>query len=88
MADSIAEIESSVSEFSDVLDQYLDLLDDLVLQLENLEMNFPTYWNWLATGITIFLVWMAIAQLGLLTQGLELLRRKFDTDEELEENQE
>jgi len=88
MADSIAEIESSVSEFSNVLDQYLDLLDDLVLQLENLEMNFPTYWNWLATGITIFLVWMAIAQLGLLTQGLELLRRKFDTDEELEENQE
>lgn len=88
MADSIAEIESSVSEFSNVLDQYLDLLDDLVLQLENLEMNFPSYWNWLATGITIFLVWMAIAQLGLLTQGLELLRRKFDTDEEVVENQE
>jgi len=88
MADSIAEIESSVSEFSEVLDQYLDLLDDLVHQLENLEMNFPTYWNWLATGITIFLVWMAIAQLGLLTQGLELLRRKFDSEEEVGENPE
>ena len=84
MADNVSEIESSVDEFINVLDQYLVLLDDLMLQLENLSENFPAYWNWLATGLTIFLIWMAIAQLGLLTQGLELLRRKIETEEEVE----
>ena len=92
MADNIGEIESSVTDFSSVIDQYLDLIDALVLQLDNLETNFPTYWNFLATGITIFLVWMAIAQLGLLTQGLELVRRKEETepgsDVEVEESPE
>ena len=87
MAVNIGEIETSVSEFSGVIDQYINLIEDLLLQIENLETNFRTYWNWIATGVTIFLIWMAIAQLCLLTQGLELVRREVKVVEEAEVEQ-
>jgi hypothetical protein len=63
--------------------------------LETLESNFPKYIYWLAVGATLFLVWMAIAQLGLLTQGWELLHRReeekettVDVEEESKDKQE
>jgi len=81
LAENMSEIETSVEDYSAVFDQYLELIDELLDQLETLESNFPKYIYWLAVGSTIFLVWMAIAQLGLLTQGWELLHRR---DEEKE----
>jgi len=81
LAENMSEIESSIEDYSAVFDQYLELIDELLDQLETLESNFPKYIYWLAVGSTIFLVWMAIAQLGLLTQGWELLHRR---DEEKE----
>lgn len=76
MAENMSEIETSVEDYSAVFDQYLELIDELLDQLETLESNFPKYISWMAVGATIFLVWMAIAQLGLLTQGWELLHRR------------
>ncbi|MFC2052789.1 hypothetical protein ACFLV7_00610 [Chloroflexota bacterium] len=76
MAESMSEVETSVKNFSAVFDQYLDLIDELLDQLDTLESNFPKYIYWLTVGATIFLIWMAIAQLGLLTQGWELLHRR------------
>jgi len=84
MADSVGEIDKSINEFNYVIEQYIELINGLKLQLENLETNFPTYWNWLASGVTIFLIWMAIAQLGLLTQGLELFRREVNPEDRSE----
>jgi hypothetical protein len=95
VAENMSEIETSVEDYSAVFDQYLELIDELLDQLETLESNFPKYIYWLAVGTTIFLVWMAIAQLGLLTQGWELLHRMeeesetpVDVEEESTENQE
>jgi ABC-type transporter Mla subunit MlaD len=82
MAENMSEVETSVEDFSAVFDQYLELIDELLYQLETLASNFPKYISWLAVGATIFLVWMAIAQLGLLTQGWELLHRKEEEREE------
>jgi len=84
MADSVGEIDKSINEFNLVIEQYIELINGLKLQLEHLETNIPTYWNWLASGVTIFLIWMAIAQLGLLTQGLELVRREVNPEERSE----
>ena len=81
MAENMSEVETSVEEFSAVFDQYLELIDELLDQLDTLESNFPKYIYWLAVGATIFLVWMAIAQLGLLTQGWELLHRREEEKE-------
>ena len=81
MAENMSEVETSVENFSAVFDQYLELIDELLDKLETLENNFPKYLSWLAVGATIFLVWMAIAQLGLLTQGWELLHRKEEEKE-------
>ena len=95
MAENMSEIETSVEDYSAVFDQYLELIDELLDQLETLESNFPKYIYWLAVGATIFLVWMAIAQLGLLTQGWELLHRReeereaaVDVEEESTDKQE
>jgi hypothetical protein len=95
MAENMSEIETSVEDYSAVFDQYLELIDELLDQLETLGSNFPKYIYWLAVGATIFLVWMAIAQLGLLTQGWELLHRKeeergaaVDVEEESTDKQE
>jgi methyl-accepting chemotaxis protein len=95
MAENMSEVETSVEDFSAVFDQYLDLIDELLDKLETLANNFPKYIYWLAVGATIFLVWMAIAQLGLLTQGWELLHRKeeereaaVDVEEESADKQE
>ncbi|MFC2042900.1 hypothetical protein ACFLUA_01965 [Chloroflexota bacterium] len=95
MAENMSEVETSVGEFSAVFDQYLGLIAELLDKLETLESNFPKYIYWLAMGATIFLVWMAIAQLGLLTQGWELLHRRdeeretaVDVEEESAEKQE
>jgi methyl-accepting chemotaxis protein len=81
LAENMSEIETSMEEYSAVFDQYLELIDQLIDQLETLESNFPKYISWLAVGATIFLVWMAIAQLGLLTQGWELLHRREEEKE-------
>jgi hypothetical protein len=50
--------------------------------------NLPNIVRMLSIGLTAFLVWMAIAQLGLFTQGWELLtegRKGKEDEEEVEE---
>ncbi len=45
----------------------------MLTQLETLSANLPNIVRMASIGLTAFLVWMAIAQLGLFTQGWELL---------------
>jgi hypothetical protein len=42
----------------------------------------PVYINMLVIALTVFLVWMAIAQLGLFIQGVELMHREGGKKEE------
>lgn len=73
IATDIENITSSLEEFDKVISQYLDLVEDLQKKFSKLEDNLPTYVNIAAAVITIFLLWMVVAQLGLFTQGLDLL---------------
>lgn len=93
MASSIGEIENSVSQYTDVIQGYKDTISRLQAQMEMLKRNIPTYIHYLVLGLTIFFIWMAIAQLGLLTQGWELLtekrsKRKEDEAEKAKESEE
>jgi chromosome segregation ATPase len=90
MALAISDIETSVKQFSDVISQYELLIDESVAQLEKLNKKIPSYLDTLALFITVFFVWMFIAQFGLLTQGWELIkqdRANLEEPQELSEAQ-
>lgn len=86
MADSVGQIQSSVAQYDQVIAGYQASLDQVLAQIEALSANLPNIVRILSIGLTAFLVWMAIAQLGLFTQGWELLTegRKRDEQEEQE----
>ncbi|MCK4725256.1 MAG: hypothetical protein KAT29_05630, partial [Anaerolineales bacterium] len=71
IARNISELKSSVYEIQRVVDQYQDVISTLQEKLdtfrENLQMGI-TVTAWI---FTIIFVWLGIAQIGLLTQGLE-----------------
>ncbi len=73
MAASIGEIETSVAQYNDVISGYQKSLDEIQLQLFQVNDNVPMIVRFLLIALTVFLGWMAIANLGLLTQGWELL---------------
>ncbi len=74
MREAIGQIESSLEESKGVIEQYLETVATIQENLARLQENIPTWVDSVAWGATIFLVWMALAQIGLFTQGLELLR--------------
>lgn len=73
VAESIGEIERSVADYEIVIKGYQQSLEQVKAGMDNLKDSIPTYVRFLVLALTVFFVWMAIAQLGLLTQGWELL---------------
>jgi ABC-type transporter Mla subunit MlaD len=73
MAESVGQIQSSVGQYNQVISGYQTSLDRVIEQLDALSANLPNIIRTLSLGLTAFLVWMAIAQLGLITQGWELI---------------
>jgi hypothetical protein len=75
MAASIGEISTSLDSAQSVLDQYQDVVGGLQDQLGSLRRSLP---NWLHTarlGLSLVLIWLGIAQIGLMTQGWDLIER-------------
>jgi peptidoglycan hydrolase CwlO-like protein len=76
MAGSIGEIQTSVAEYEKVIGGYQASLDQVQAQLDTLSNNLPQIVRTAVIGLTVFLVWLAIAQIGLFTQGWELLTER------------
>lgn len=75
VAASIASIEKTMTEYESILGEFESSLKAVKKQINILKDRLPRVVNALVWVLTIFLLWMAIAQLGLLTQGWELLHR-------------
>jgi hypothetical protein len=73
MAQSIGSIQENVSQYEAVLESYLSSVQNIQNQLDAMVDNVPKLVNMMGWGLTIFLIWMAIAQIGLFTQGVEWL---------------
>jgi len=73
MAESIGEIENSVAQYDLVIVGYQQSLDQVQVGLKSIQDSLPNTMRMILLAMTVFLVWMAIAQLGLLTQGWELI---------------
>jgi len=81
MLDSIRQIETSVAQYETVLENYQVSVKLIRDQLANLEKQIPALLSLAALVLTIFLLWMAVAQIGLFTQGWEwFTQRGVDLD--------
>lgn len=69
---AISQIESSLEQSDSVLAQYQVSVETTLSQLDALEARIPTLIDSGVWAATLFLVWMAFAQIGLFTQGVEL----------------
>jgi len=70
---SIREIETSVASYDSVIQGYQTSITQLKTGMGAVQTNLPNYVHLAVLALTAFLVWLAIAQLGLMTQGWELL---------------
>ncbi len=73
LAGGIEDINGSLDETRGVLGQYQTVITDLNSSIDGVETDLPRLFNQISWGITILLAWLAITQLGLLAQGLEML---------------
>jgi hypothetical protein len=73
MAKTIGQMQSIVAQYENVVGGYQASLAQLQRQIDAVAANIPAIVNALVWGLTIFLIWMAIAQIGLFTQGWEWL---------------
>jgi methyl-accepting chemotaxis protein len=73
MADNIGQIDTSLAGAQSVIDQYQGVVRELQAELATIREGLPRWLHWLRWGISLTLVWLGIAQLGLLSQGLEMV---------------
>jgi uncharacterized coiled-coil protein SlyX len=68
---NIAELKSGVYEIQLVIGKYQDVIATLLEKLGAFRSNLSTIITVTAWVFTVIFIWLGIAQLGLLTQGLE-----------------
>jgi len=74
LTNSVAEINHSLTETRLVLDQYQKIITGTLVSIEKLKINLPTLVNAAAGFITFVLIWLAVAQLGVLVQGVNMVK--------------
>jgi len=76
LADKMEEIASSLTDARGVISRYQEVVISLQADLLRLHTGLPGWLRLARWGISLVLVWLGIAQLGLLVQGLELIGHK------------
>lgn len=71
--DSLKQIETSLAESENVISSYQDSVNTIQKQIEAMTLSLPGFIHAASIAATFFLIWMAIAQLSLLTQGWQLI---------------
>ncbi len=74
LAQSVAKINPQLTSATQVVAKYRLLVQDLKTELTNLEVRLPQALSLLAISLSIFFIWMALAQVGNFSQGIERLR--------------
>ena len=76
MARSIGETMTSLESAQTVLQDYQQIVGDLNDTLSSVSESLPGWLRALRWALTLALIWLGVAQIGLMTQGWELLRRR------------
>lgn len=85
IAEDIGAINEGLEEGKKVIEQYQGLIADMQLRIDRFQSRLPRFVDTLAWVLTFILIWLGIAQIGLLTQGLSLFRSE-NTNNEHSEN--
>ena len=75
MGQGIGETMTSLQSAQKVLEDYQAIVSDLEGSVSSVRESLPRWLRTLRWGLTLALVWLGIAQIGLMTQGWELIRR-------------
>lgn len=75
MAGSIRQTAMSLEGAQSVLTQYQEVVADLQTLVASVREGLPGWLRWLRLGLSLALVWLGVAQIGLITQGWELIGR-------------
>jgi methyl-accepting chemotaxis protein len=75
IAESIASLTTSLGNAQSVVVQYQDVVDDLQGLVVSVRQGLPQWLRWLRLSLSLVLVWLGIAQIGLVSQGWELIAR-------------
>lgn len=73
---SISETTTSLESARTVLQDYQKIVDDLQGTLSSVRESLPGWLRTLRWGLTLMLIWLGVAQIGLITQGWELKGRR------------
>lgn len=73
MVADMKEVNTSVQDAKDAISTYILAIDNIQEQLISIQLNGPKWINSITWIFTIVLAWLAIAQIGLITQGIEYL---------------
>ena len=76
MGQDIGEAGTSLESAQSVLGDYQEIVSDLQTTLSSVGGSLPGWLRTLRWSLTLVLVWLGVAQLGLITRGWELLGRR------------
>jgi len=75
VAVGIGAIKTDLANAQAVISQYQGVIKELRASLEALRAGLPRWLRLIALSISLILVWLGVAQFGLLTRGLEMIGR-------------
>ena len=75
MAGNLDDIGASMTKADSVITNYQDIIGELRGQAAEVRRALPGWLSGIRLGISLMLLWLGIAQIGLLTQGWELVQR-------------
>ena len=80
MAEGIGALTTSLESAQSVLAEYRDVVAEFQSLADSVRKGLPGWLRWIRLGISAALIWLGIAQIGLITQGWELVGRSRRTD--------
>jgi hypothetical protein len=75
MAQDIGQVDYSLQDARFVLEQYQQIVQDLQTMLSSAHRSLPDWLAGVQVAASLVLIWLGITQLGLITQGWELIGR-------------
>ncbi len=75
LANNLGQIDDTIRQAQLVNNDYRDVAKQLQGVIDNLRANVATWLRWVSIAIGVLLVWLIVAQIGLLSQGIEMIGR-------------
>jgi uncharacterized protein YukE len=72
MSESVARISGSLAEYQTMIKQSRSSMENMRTILTNVQNNLTNILNSIALGLSLFFLWLLVAQIVILTQGWEL----------------